>query len=218
MSLIVVSISSSSQVSNVLGCLIDHSNHFSYSQSAVQPFVLEGGSHSTKPLLMPSPHFSVQELFLVGDPPVQINPSSWMHKFDHPSPSTWLPSSQPSCDILRPSPHTGVQLDVLLVSEVSGHLYPGSIFQFALQPSPGRVLPSSQLSGSSSGIPSPHTFFQTSGESTAWLYRTVFGSAIGINRVTIITLFSFYSDSICSYWFTSIRSSGSASITFPSFF
>jgi len=160
----IASIFNSPQVSKVSGLLTDHSYHLSYSHS-VQPTSPSGGSHSRKPLLSWSPQTSVQVLFLVTEPPVQVNPDSTMQALEQPSPSISLPSSHPSKVSLLPSPHTAPQSDLISIVEY-GHSYPSSTFQSELQPSPGRVLPSSQLPGSLSTTPSPHTFCQVSAESS----------------------------------------------------
>src|SRR6187431_1609649 len=79
---------------------------------------------------------------------LQVNPVSFVHVEEQPSPSMVLPSSQSSL-ISRPSPHSDLQGAVAQF---------GSRRQSVEQPSNGVVLPSSQLSAPST-LPLPQVAF-----------------------------------------------------------
>src|SRR6187549_167819 len=88
--------------------------------------------------------------------PMHDEPDSTRHVLEQPSPLVVLPSSQPSvadgdCTIL-PSPQSGTHF-----LPGTRHCQPGStVWQFALQPSPSAVLPSSHVSADDKE-PLPHT-------------------------------------------------------------
>ena len=96
-------------------------------------------SHYSLEAFFPSPQEEVQ---LSGSAPLQVNPYSFK-QFEHPSSGTELPSSHSSVGCLFEFPQNEEQTEAGGVVE---QLYPYSMRQLELQPSPPVEFPSSQVS------------------------------------------------------------------------
>ena len=94
---------------------------------------------------LPSPQVSAHISGAVDEPPNHVQSDSTAHDEFHPSPETVLPSSQYVLILLyrRPSPHISVHTSFVVVVPPD-HVQPDSLAHTELQPSPFKLLPSSQ--------------------------------------------------------------------------
>jgi hypothetical protein len=99
------------------------------------------------PTLLLSPHTGDQVSAIEIDPPLQLNPVSIVQVLLHPSPFATFPSSQYVAIklYLFPSPQISVQVSGV-EADPPDQVYPVSIWQLELHPSPDTVPPSSQPS------------------------------------------------------------------------
>mmetsp|Transcript_54284 Transcript_54284/g.176444 ORF Transcript_54284/g.176444 Transcript_54284/m.176444 type:complete len:273 (+) Transcript_54284:5680-6498(+) len=116
------------------------------------------------PSRMPSPHVVLWQLSVPCEisPPLQTHSCSTLQREEHPSPSCMLPSSQSSPALTRrPSPQRAWQKS-RRCAEPAMHTHPGSMVQFAAQPSAPTV-PSSSHVSLPARRPSPQTVRHTLG-------------------------------------------------------
>jgi hypothetical protein len=104
------------------------------------PLLEFASSHCSEPTVIPSPQIGVQ----TEETPVQEYPAS-ISQLVHPSLLIAFPSSHDSPDSTDPFSHTAESVHALGSTAVL-QVYPDSIVQVLLQPSPGSVFPSSHPS------------------------------------------------------------------------